>query len=102
MRIVIFDEFPLYALPRFFTAQFDKTIPEWLREDVYDCRNEVKCYVRDPNVLSWLNSFLRMQLEPCSEKYSFDGKRDLIYVVVRNPIGGFDIYRVIVVEGCWL
>jgi hypothetical protein len=102
MRIIILDEFPLNAFPmRVFTAQFDRTIPEWLREDVYDSANEVKCYVKDPQILSWLNDFLRMKLETCSEPYSFS-RKDLIYIVSRNPMGGYEVYRVIVVEGIWL
>jgi len=101
MRIIILDEFPLNSFPmRVFTVLFDKTIPEWLREDVYNYKN-VKCYVKDQKILSWLNEFLRMQIDACNELYNFD-KSDLIYIISRNPLGGFDVYRVIVVEGCWL
>jgi hypothetical protein len=99
MRIIILDEFPLNSFPKTFTALFDRTIPEWLREDVYNY--EFKCYAKDEKIISWLSEFLRMKINVCNEPYSFNNN-DLIYVISRNPLGGFDVYRVTVVEGCWL
>jgi len=100
MRIIILDEFPLNSFKmKTFTALFYKTIPEWLREDVYNY--EFKCYVKDENIISWLSELLRMKIDVCNESYNFDNS-DLIYVISKNPFGGFDVFRIIVVEGCWL